>query len=408
MLYKQLLVSLVLGLFLSSSVFAQNDKQKQLEEKRQAIFSEIKQINSLLFKTRGEKKSVLTEVEDLTHRISARENLIRVTNQQANHLTRNINDNITKMGALRNELAVLKEDYAAMIIKSYKSNSQQSRVMFLFSSTNFLQAYKRMQYMKQYANHRKKQGESIKDKTTLLQILNTDLFAQKEQKKELIEENKLDKTRLGKEKKEQEILITSLKRDEGKFAKQIQSKQQEANKIDKQIEALIAAAIARSNKDSGNTTAARTSIFALTAEAKALGASFTTNKGKLPWPVEKGVVLKRYGKQQHPQLPNVTTFNSGVEIVTEEGSSARAVFGGTVLEIQQLKGANKAIMIQHGSYITVYNNLMNVLVKKGDEVATKQQLGTIYKNPSSGKTILKFLVYKNTARMNPANWIYKM
>ena len=246
MLYKQFLVSLILGISLSSAVFAQENKQQQLEEKRQAILSEIKQINSLLFKTRGEKKSVLTEVEDLNHRISSRENLIRVTNQQANLLTRQINANLTKMDALRGELAVLKEDYAAMINKSYKSKSQQSRVMFLFSSTNFLQAYKRMQYMKQYANHRKKQGESIKEKTTLLQILNTDLLAQKEQKKVLIDENKLAKTRLGKEKKDQEVLVASLKKDEGKFANQIRSKQREANAIDKQIEALIAAAIASS------------------------------------------------------------------------------------------------------------------------------------------------------------------
>lgn len=408
MLNKQFLLSIVLGLLLSGAVFSQENKQQLLEAKRQAILSEIKQINSLLFKTRGEKKSVLTEVEDLNQRISARENLIRVTNQQANLLTRQINDNLTKMDALRDELSTLKDDYAAMINKSYKSKSQQSRVMFLFSSTNFLQAYKRMQYMKQYANHRKKQGESIKEKTTLLQILNTDLLSQKEKKKVLIQENKLAKTRLSKEKKDQEVLVATLKKDEGKFASQIRTKQREANAIDKQIEALIAAAIARSNKDSGNTTTARTSIFALTAEAKALGASFTTNKGKLPWPVEKGVVLKRYGKQQHPQLPNVTTFNSGVEIVTEDGSKARAVFGGTVLEIQQLKGANKAVMIQHGSYITVYNNLMNILVKKGDKVATKQQIGTIYKNPSSGKTVLKFLVYKNTSRMNPADWVFKM
>ena len=161
-----------------STAIAQPDKQKELEEQRIAILNEIKQINSLLFKTQGEKKSVLTQVEDISHRISARGDLIKVTNQQANLLTRKVNDNLQKMDQLRNELKELKEDYAAMINKSYKSKSQQSRIMFLFSSENFLQAYKRLQYMKQYAKQRKKQGESIKEKTALLQQLNKDLIEQ--------------------------------------------------------------------------------------------------------------------------------------------------------------------------------------------------------------------------------------
>ena len=153
---------LVLIFLTVSTAIAQSTKQKELEEQRIAILDEIKQINSLLFKTRGERKSVLTQVEDITQRITARENLIKITNRQANLLTRNINDILQKMDQLRNELKELKEDYAGMISKSYKSKSQQSRVMFLFSSENFLQAYKRVQYMKQYAKQRKKQGESIR------------------------------------------------------------------------------------------------------------------------------------------------------------------------------------------------------------------------------------------------------
>lgn len=396
-----------------SSVFAQPNKQLELEEKRQTLLQEIKQINSLLFKTQGRKKSILTDVEDLNHRINAREDLIKVTNQQANLLTREINQNGNKISNLKKELAALKKDYAAMINKSYKSKSQQSRLMFLLSAENFLQAYKRVQYMKQYARHRKEQGESIKEKTALLEILNKDLAEQKKKKQVLIDENKLAKQRLTEEKLNQQSLVSSLKKEEGKFSAQIRDKQKEADAIDRQIEALIKAAIAASNKAAAGTTSTATvksssETFALTAEAKALAASFTNNKGKLPWPVEKGVVIKQYGKQQHPQLPNVTTFNSGVEIVTESNAKARAVFNGEVMEIQQLKGANKAVYIQHGSYITVYNNLVNINVKKGDKVTTKQEIGTIFTNPTTGKTILKFLIYQNTNRMNPSDWVYKM
>jgi septal ring factor EnvC (AmiA/AmiB activator) len=397
--------------FAISVCLAQPDKQKELENRRISILNEIKQINALLFKTSGQKKSVLTEVEDISQRISARQNLIKVTNRQANLLTRNINDNLQKMEQLRDELRELKDDYAAMIIKSYKSKSQQSRIMFLFSSENFLQAYKRLQYMKQYARQRKKQGESIKEKTILLQQLNTDLMDQKKKKELLITENEGAKKELQQEKKDQETLVASLRKDEGKFSSQIKNKQKEEAAIERQIEDLIKAAIAKANKEAAKKTSkkvTKSKTLALTPEAKLLAASFTSNKGKLSWPVERGVVTQSYGSHKHPQFPNVTTNNNGVDITTEENEKARAVFAGEVLQIQQIKGANLAILIRHGDYITIYRNLATALVKKGDKVTSKQNIGTIYKNPINGKTVLKFYIYKNAKKMNPADWVYKM
>ncbi|MEL6810652.1 MAG: peptidoglycan DD-metalloendopeptidase family protein [Bacteroidota bacterium] len=402
---------LLFCLFLAASVSGQSKKQKELEAKRQEILLEIKKINNLLYKTRGEKKSVLAEVEDLDQKISVRENLIRVTNQQANLLTREINNNLSTIDQLRTELTTLKEDYASMINKSYKSKSDQSRVMFLFSSDNFLQAYKRMQYMKQYTKHRKKQGESIKAKTAELQVLNEDLIQQKKDKKKLIEENRIAKRKLDEEKRNQVALVASLKKDEGKFAKQIRTKQREANRIDKEIDKIIAAAIAANNKASGKSTTASSaskSTFTLTPEAKVIAKNFKNNKGKLIWPVEKGRVLNRYGKRQHPQFPNVTQNFNGVEIITESNTMARAVFNGVVLKVQQIKGANKGVMIRHGDYITIYNNLATVLVKPGDKVTTKQSIGTVFTHPQTGRSLLKFYVYQNTKKMNPADWVYKM
>tara|TARA_A100000171_G_C2140637_1_gene156105 strand:- start:40809 stop:42062 length:1254 start_codon:yes stop_codon:yes gene_type:complete len=396
--------------------FSQSKKQQELEEQRQSLLKEIQQINSLLFKTRGEKKSVLTQVEDLDQRISATENLIKITNRQANLLTREINDNLSKIDNLRTELTELKEDYAAMIKKSYKSKSEQSRVMFLLSSENFLQAYKRLQYMKQYTKYRKQQGESIKEKTELLKILNKDLLVQKDKKNELIEENRRTKTQLTKERANQQELIASLKKDEGTFAGQIRSKQKAADAIDREIEKIIAEAIAASNKGNekdntvtGNTATKRTSTFKMNAEASALASNFTSNKGKLPWPITKGgVVVSKYGRHRHPQFPNVEVYNSGVEIVTDKGAKARAVFEGTVLSIFQQTGPKRSVMVQHGNYISIYNNLTNLLVKKGDKVSTKQELGSVYENPATGKTILKFVITQNSTRLNPADWIYKM
>lgn len=420
---------LMAGLF-TLHVAAQVDKQKELEEKRQAILEEIKQINSLLFKTKKEEKSVLSQVEDLNQRIAATENLIRVTNQQANLLTRNINDNIDKITVLRDELKVMKADYAEMVRKSYKSKNQQSRIMFLLSSQNFLQAYKRVQYMKQYAAFRKKQGEGIKTKTEELQKLNAALIDQKKTKQSLIAENEKTKAQLSQERKNQQALVATLKKDESKFASQIRAKQKQADKIDRQIDALIKAAIEEANriarekalaeeKAKGNTATTsstknirtiptKTEGFALTAEEKNLAASFTNNKGKLPWPVEKGMVIKSFGKHQHPQFPNVTTNSSGVEIATEDNAAVRSIFNGQVLSIQMIKGANKVVIIQHGDYLSAYSNLATVTVKKGDKITTKQVIGTVAKSPTEGRTVLKFYIYKNNTKINPSDWIYRM
>jgi len=412
---KRLQVYLIvfIGLFSVVHVSAQSDKQKQLEQRRQAILQEIKQINSLLFQTKKEEKSVLSQVEDINHRISATENLIRITNQQANLLTRNINNNMNRISALREELKIMKADYAEMVRKSYKSKNQQSRIMFLLSSESFLQAYKRVQYMKQYAAFRKKQGVEIGNKTRELQELNNELLAQKKDKQKLIDENTAAKNQLIKEKRAQEALMATLRKDESKYTAQIRQKQKEADKIDKEIDKLIKAAIAEANRKARESketvTESKTSGgFALTAEDKALAANFSKNKGKLPWPVERGMVVKSFGTHRHPQFPNVTTTNSGVEIATEDNAPARAIFEGTVMSIQVIKGANKVVFIQHGDFISVYRNLATVTVKTGQKVTTKQQIGTVAKSATAGRTILNFYIYRNNTKINPADWIYKM
>lgn len=418
-MYRFLQTILLLCCFLGglTAVSAQTKKQKELEEKREQIQKEIREINNLLFKSKKEEKSVLEQVESLEHRIQATENLIRVTNQQANLLTREINNNTRRISDLREELEELKVDYAELIQRSYKSKSEQNRVMFLLSSDNFLQTYKRVQYMKQYANHRKKQGETIQEKTIELQELNKKLGEQKKEKDALVAENRLAASRLQKEREEQNKLIASLKKQESQYVSQVKKREQEAAEIEKQIEALIRQAIAEANRRAAEEAAksgkkletkGSSTSFALTAEAKALATSFANNKGKLPWPVARGIVTKRPGTRRHPQFPNVTVRNSGVEITTEKDAKARAVFEGTVLQIQQYKGGALAVHVNHGNYITIYSNLANVSVKKGDKVTTKQELGTIYTSPLVNKTILKFMIYQNTTLLDPTHWIYKM
>lgn len=386
---------------------AQSQKQKELEAKRQQLQEEIAQINALLFSNKKKEKSIVSQVQDLNYKVSVRKNLIKVTNDQANLLTREINTNQKEITNLRNQLEILKKDYSAMIVKSYKSRSDQSKVMFLLSSDNFKQAYKRLQYIKQYANYQQEQGEKIKQKTQELQELNTSLLKQKAEKNKLIEENRIAKNLLEEELKDQNALVVSIRKNLSSYSSQIKKKQQEADRIDREIDRLIREAIAESNKKAGNSSTTSKG-YALTAEAKALAANFESNKGKLPWPVEKGVVTVRYGKQPSPIDNSITINSNGVRIATEEGAKVRAVFEGEVTRIVVIKNANPAIIIRHGNYFTIYKNLSRIFVKQGDKVNTKQLIGEVFTNKNNGETILGFGVNKNSSTENPANWIYRM
>ncbi|TRZ45996.1 murein hydrolase activator EnvC family protein [Robertkochia solimangrovi] len=402
--------SLILCVFTAlislTSLQAQSDEQKELEARKNRLQQEITQINSLLSQQRREKKSVLEVLEDLDQKVRVRKELIKVTNRQTNLLNRQINNNLNEISRLRDELKELKEDYAAMIRKSYRSKSQQSRLMFLLSSENFLQAYKRLKYMQQYAGYREEQGEAIKNTTAELQKLNQDLVIQRKDKEALIAENRNEQKTLEDELSSQQSLIATIKSKENQYAAQIRKKQQEAAEIDRQIDKLVRDAIAKSNKEKGGDV--KSSSFALTAEAELVGKGFRENKGKLPWPVEKGVVKLRFGVQPHPVVKTVTINSNGVRIVTEEGSKARAIYEGKVLAVQGHKGGNKAVLIQHGNYISVYNNLVRVFVKEGDEVKTKQDIGEVFTSASTHETELRFMIYNNDKIDNPANWIYRM
>lgn len=400
---------LQLFLFISflglGSVARSQDTRETLEKRRIELRNEINRINKLRSSNKKKERSVLSQVEDLDQQIRSTENLIKVTNRQANLLTREINTNTNKIAKLRKELEQLKDDYARTIKRTYKSKSQQSRIMFLLSSENFLQAYKRLQYMKQYANYRKEQGEEIKKTAAELQKLNADLTNQKEEKEKLIAENRKTRAELQDNKKVQQDLMATIRKKEGQFAAQIRQKQQQIDAIDRQIDEMVRASIAKANKASGSSSR---DVFKLTPEAKALAADFVANKGKLPWPVKSGVVTMRFGKQPHPIVKTATINSNGVRIDTDEGGKARAVFEGVVSEVQAVKGANKAVMLRHGDYITIYNNLSRVFVKKGDVVSTEQELGEIATSKTTGKTTLHFLIFKNTQKMNPADWIYRM
>ena len=405
-------LKILLFFFITSLAFAQPSEQQKLEAKKAQILKEIADSKVRLESEKKKEKSVLTQISQQINLISLRQQLLNATAKQARLLTDDIYLTQLELNKLNRELKVLKEDYEKIIVKSYKSRNDQSRVMFVLSSGNFLQAYKRIQYMKQYAGFRKMQGDEIKVKQDKLLAAEKRLKESKNQKEKVLEQTEKEKTVLEQEKKEQERLVKTIQKDKKKYAAEIDKKQKEARAIDAKIKKIIADEIAAANKRNAakaGTTAPKAgtteaSKFVLTAEGKVESDNFKANRGKLPWPVVDGYISLRHGDQPHPIHANVTVHNSGVEISTKPGSSARAVFGGEVLQVQVISANNKAVYIQHGDFITVYLNLTSVNVSKGQKVSIKQNIGTIHTD-SSGRAVIKFLVLQNTTTLNPEQWL---
>lgn len=399
-------------------------EQEKLEEKKAQIQKQILENERLLQNAKKQEKSVLTVISIKNQKIRLKENLINTNEKQTKVLSNNLYSNQIKINHLKTELNILKRDYATMILKSYKSRSDQSRAMFLLSSENFLQAYKRIQYMKQYASYRKMQSDEIVEKTNELSVYNKKLNVQKEVKVKLIKENEQEKQVLEKEKQEQVILANSIKKDKKKIASEIKQQQDEARKIDRQIDKLIRDAIAEANRKAAakaakanpnkvvtaaEAKATESSIkIVLTAEGKIESDNFKANRGRLPWPVERGAISLKYGNQPHPTIPSITVHNSGIEITTDKGSNARSVFAGEVTEVQMTASGSKLVFVKHGDFFTVYQNLGKVFVKEGDKVSIKQSLGQIRTNPDTGTAVLKFMVLQNITYANPATWITPM
>jgi len=380
-------------------------KQKELEAQRLRLKKEIKQINSILFNNIKTRKSALTQVEDLQVKLNVRLELIKVTNEQANLLTTRISINERNISTNRLELRNLKDEYANLIQKSYESKSLQNRLMFLFSSESFLQAYKRVQYLKQYASYRRKQGKAIANKTKLLQELNQTLNNEKAEKILLIEENRLVQKQIEEDAQNQKSLIKTLERKQTSLAFQISKKEKQQKAIDREINRLIREAIAASNKALGKK---RKKTFQLTPEAKLIADNFKANKGRLPWPLEKGVVVQGFGRQRHPVVKTTTIQSNGVILATEPLAQVRAVFEGEVMSVIVIKGSNPSVLIRHGNFITLYTNLAKLYVTKGEKVNAKQAIGEVFTNQQTGKTQFQFGIFNNVNALNPKEWVYQM
>ena len=395
----RLLIALIV---ISTAVNAQT--KEELQEERKKMEADIAYTAQLLDETSKNKEHSVGQLQALEQKIRIRSNLIKNMEYEVQLLEREIIVSQQTIDSLELKLETLKEQYAAMIRGAYKSRGDYDRLLFLFSSTDFNQAYQRLQYMKQLNSYRRQQVDNIEKESAQLELELEELKLTKIQKEELIHEKEGELDQLAEEISQKNKTIQALSDQEKELKKQLKEKEKAARKLEKAIQKIIEEEIERARKAA---EAYGGDGFALTPEAQELSDNFASNKGKLPWPVEKGYIVGKFGQQPHPVLRGIVVNNDGIEISTNKGAMARACFEGEVSGIIVIPGAGKAVLIRHGEYRTVYANLAEVYVSKGDKVSTKQSIGVVRTDIEEGKTTIQFQVWKSVNKQDPATWIYK-
>ena len=376
-------------------------RQKTLEAQKISLTKEINQINSLISDSRKKSKNLANELEDIQLKISVRDKLININNSQLNNLTNIIYNQSEKLSDLEKDLIRLKDEYEKIIYSSYKKKSTQMKLMFLFASENINQAFKRFQYFKQYSKYRKKQADKIVLIQTQISQTIDSLQIRKNNKQNIIDENREVKETLTKEKQLQNTLFKNLLKNQKNYALEITEKEKQTRLIDNEIQKLIRLAIAESNKNNNSTN------FALTPEGRLISTNFQANKGRLPWPLKQGVVVRRFGTQPHPVVRTTTINSNGISLATSPNSIAYSVFDGEVLSVYGFSGGNPGVLIRHGKYISNYQNLSSIFVKKGDKINANDEIGIVFTNESTGKTVLKFNIFNELKPENPTIWLDK-
>lgn len=399
-----LFLSLVTGLLLSGLMAYSQDRKLELENTKKQLEQEIDYTNKLLEETRKTKQTTVNELSILQSKIRQRENLVATIQKQLIQLETQIGRTSRELFQLETDLASLKKEYARMIGFAYKNRSGLNKLMFLFASDDFNQAYRRLKYLQQYSNMRQEQIRKIEATQQKLIEKKQLLEAERAEKNKLFDAEKRQQVLLSNEKMNMDLTIKKIGQQERQLQQSIKQKEQDARKLQREIEAIITEEIRRARQQEG-TTAQPDRLMKLTPEERLLSDNFTQNRGKLPWPVERGVISSRFGVQPHPVLKKVTINNRGIDIATTAGAEARAVFEGIVVSTNRITAANNAVIVRHGDFFTVYSNLERVYVKRGDKIKIKDVIGLIHTDKSEGKTELHFEIWRDRTIVDPALWL---
>ena len=380
-------------LFLLISFTAFGQTQKDLELKRSKTDRQIRKYNSLLKDVKGDKKRSETSFILLNKKLTARAAMIGYYNQEVALIEKEIVSLSEEKQRKEADMTILKKEYSDMLYYAYKNRSAFDKLSFIFSSDDFVQAYKRLKYIQDYALFRQQQAKLIKKAQDDIDAQVLKLEAKREEKQNLISQKRMERNQLIVEKQEREVVYRELKSKESELKKKLDKKKKERADLNKAIEELIRKLASRS-KDS--------KTIPLSPEEKKLANGFTANKGKLPWPSESGLVKRGFGKSRH-EIHNVDIINNGIDILVRKGDIARSVFEGVVEGVILLPGNKYSVLVRHGNYFTVYSNLDKPFVTNGEKVKTKQSIGAV--KTIDDATVLHFEVWKSSDVVNPSAWI---
>lgn len=376
-------------------------EKARLQERKKVLLEEIQFSNKVLEQTKKEKNVSFHQLKTLKQKIAIRAQLIRTIQKEVVYINEEIQLNKNEKLRLELELDSLKINYAYLIQQAYKSRKHFNRILFLFSSRDFQQAYKRASYMRQISQYRLSQADIISEKQAELQNSIMILKKRKSIKQNLIENKQIEYETYKEEQAQEAVSLAALSEKEKELKKDLETKKFQRKKIQNEIELIIADELKKNLK----TNAAIG--FASTPEAIKLSNSFSSNKGNLPWPVSKGLIISKFGKQKHPVLAGVNLENNGIEIATEPRGICRSIFNGKVSSVITMPNGTKVVMIRHGEYISVYSNLGEVFIEKGQEVVTKENIGIVYTSKQEGSTVIDFQLWKSSQKLNPELWLMK-
>jgi len=371
--------------------------KEELEQRKGKTQAEIEYTNRLLEETQEKKQNSLNRVRILNKRIQLRNQLLRSINQEISIYNEDIDHKRKLIVELENDMDIVKRQYEMLVQFAFWNKDKNDRLMFILSADNFNMAYKRMKYIQQYARHRKEQAMLIKFMQNDLKIEINELEQIVLQKETLARQKTGENRNLERERRNKDRMVRELSGQEKELKNKIAENQKIARKLEKEIAAIIKASASKGRS--------RNMYDQLTPEEKLISDNFQGNKGKLPWPTERGVVTGRFGKHQHAVLKQVTVQNDGIDISTVQGAEARALFDGVVSKVVAILGANYTVIIRHGNFLTVYQNLINVRVKPGDEIRVKQILGTIFTEEDTNSTLLHIEIWKELNKQNPEDWL---
>ena len=389
-----LLISTILFCFCAG---LKSQTRAELEEKRNKTLTEITYVDNLLKTTTREKGESINEIKIIGNKLVLRESVINGMNDEVSLLSKRIDLNKIAIEMMETDLIILKNDYAKAVLNSYRYQKEDPEIVYILSAKDFNQAYKRLKYFQQIAIFRRRESETIMDLKKEIETSKLKLENDLEKVSDLKKKEEQQKRLLKNEQERKEKMIKSLSNKEKELKKELDDKKRIAKKIENEINRLIEEERKRAIKSDS------------TPEQKLIGENFEENKGRLPWPVANGTITSHFGIQKHPVIKYVTEDNIGIEITSSGTINARSIFNGEVARVFPIPGANMTVIIRHGKYLSVYANIINVKVKPGEKVVTKQEIGEVYSDPAiNNNCILKFMIFETNAKyLDPELWISK-